>query len=450
LLQLLAELHANNKKSSTETVDKLRQDENDLKKAENLAENLLETANTLIVILDDEGLITSFNSYAEQLTGYAKAEVLGKNWFHVFIPNEKQQSLPEVFRKALQNMPEVSEIENCIVLKNGDERLISWRNNVVRNHFGNIIGTLSIGVDITEYRQAEDALQKSKKRLQSYLTAIDDIGLGLFVVDDDYCIRDMNQTMIAWFGDQRGQVCYNSVAGLDKPCTYCRLEDVLEQEKTVKYKPTTPDGRIFEIVATPIDNQDGGVSKLEIIRDITEQEQALNEIKELSCALEQRVQERTVELEQKNEQLQHNKQEIEKKNIALRVLLDQQQATREEIEEHMALRLKKLVYPYLALLHEEVSTEQAEEYIKVITAHLDTMTTSFVKKLNNPIWHLTSREVLVADLVHQGKSTKEIGRLLKISPRTAERYRNTIRKKIGLTKKKISLHAYLNSFLSPH
>ncbi len=113
----------------------------------------------------------------------------------------------------------------------------------------------------------------------------------------------------------------------------------------------------------------------------------------------------------------------------------------------MATCLKKLVYPYLNILQDNLIGNQAKEYIDIIVTHLDTMATSFIKKLNNPIWQLTQREILVADLVRQGKSTKEIGRLLNISPRTAERYRNTIRKKIGLTKKKISLRAYLNTSL---
>ena len=278
------------------------------------------------------------------------------------------------------------------------------------------------------------AILQSEKMLQSYLSAIDGINLGLFVVDEDYRVRDMNQTMISWFGDQRGLVCYESVAGLREPCPYCRLKAVVKEGKTVTYSPQTADGKIFEIVATPIGNPDGGVSKLEVIQDITEREQALIKIKKLSCTLENRVQERTLELEQKN--------------IALRVLLDQQQETREEFESNITTRLKKLVYPYLDLLEEEIPDLQTKEHLKIIKAHLDALTTSFAKKLNNPIWQLTPREILVADLVQQGKSSNAIASLLNISPRTVERYRNTIRKKIGLTKKKISLYAYLNSTLA--
>jgi DNA-binding response OmpR family regulator/DNA-binding CsgD family transcriptional regulator len=175
---------------------------------------------------------------------------------------------------------------------------------------------------------------------------------------------------------------------------------------------------------------------------------AFTEIKRLSSSLEGRVQKRTHELKESNGYLKQKQREIEDKNIAMRVLLDQHQVAREELEDHMTAKLQKLVFPYLDLLHQEITTEQQKEYLLIIRAHLNSMTEPFTKKLSNPLWHLTPREVLVADLVQQGKSTREIGQILKISPRTAERYRNTIRKKIGLINKKISLHAYLCSAMA--
>ena len=172
-------------------------------------------------------------------------------------------------------------------------------------------------------------------------------------------------------------------------------------------------------------------------------QQAFSEIKILSSNLEDRVRERTFELQQSHEQLEQKTREIEKNNIALRVLVTQYQMAREEFETHMSTRLQKLVFPYLDLLQQKLNGTQEEEYVAIIADHLDFVTESFSKKLTNPGWQLTPREILVADLVKQGKSTKNIGQLLNITARTAERYRNTIRKKIGLTNKKITLHAYL-------
>ncbi|MCP4612648.1 MAG: PAS domain S-box protein, partial [Planctomycetes bacterium] len=156
-----------------------RRAEEALKTAKDFAENIVETANTLIITLDSEAGITTFNSYAEQLTGYTKAEVIGKNWFDLFIPPRDKESIPQVFKQALKNMPEVSQYENSIVLKSGKERLISWSNNILRASFGNINGVLSIGMDITERRRAEELLRASSE-LNENIVNSSPIGISIY------------------------------------------------------------------------------------------------------------------------------------------------------------------------------------------------------------------------------------------------------------------------------
>ena len=126
-------------------------------------------------------------------------------------------------------------------------------------------------VEIAERKLAEEALLQSQEQLQRYITAIDDIGLGLCVIDADYTVPVMNRTLIGWFGDHRGKSCHCAIMGQESPCSHCKLSDVVERGNKVRYYPTMADGRTFEIVATPISNSDGTISKMEIIRDITEQ-----------------------------------------------------------------------------------------------------------------------------------------------------------------------------------
>jgi len=82
-------------------------------------------------------------------------------------------------------------------------------------------------------------------------------------------------------------------------------------------------------------------------------------------------------------------------------------------------------------LQQNIRLEENKEYVSLIGKHLDSIVASFSGSTFSPGWKLTAKESLVADLVKKGKNAKEIGILLKISPRTAETYRNSIRKKIG-------------------
>ena len=144
--------------------------------------------------------------------------------------------------------------------------------------------------EIEEHKLSRQALQKSDEKSKKYLEAIDSMGVGIFIVDSDYQIRHMNKTMIKWFGDNTGSNCYQSITGLDSPCTYCKLKSAIEQNKIIHYTPKIPDGRSFDIICYPIQNTDGSISKMEVIQDITERRQAEGEreklIKELQEALE--------------------------------------------------------------------------------------------------------------------------------------------------------------------
>ena len=155
------QLNANNQQlSATEqqlraSNQQLTASEKDLKKEKEFSENLLMTANAFILTLDTNANITLFNKFAEKLTGYTNDEVIGKNWFDLFIPKGKGFAILEVFANVLKEMPEFSSYENPVLCKTGTEKFISWENTIIKNENGEISGVLSIGTDITERKLAE-------------------------------------------------------------------------------------------------------------------------------------------------------------------------------------------------------------------------------------------------------------------------------------------------------
>ena len=133
--------------------------------------------------------------------------------------------------------------------------------------------------DITARQRGEEEMRASRAFHQSVTDAMGEIGIGLFIVDSDHRVRYMNNVMKEWFGDQIGQVCYSSLCSVTEQCDHCQIEKVIGRNDTVHYSPTGPDGRIFDIIATPIQNGDGTVSKLEVIRDVTELRKSEQELR---------------------------------------------------------------------------------------------------------------------------------------------------------------------------
>mgnify|MGYP001809950403 CR=1 FL=1 len=135
-----------------------------LEESERRFRDMMEHVNMVSAMLDIHGNITFANDYLLKLTGWKQEELIGQNWFDVFIP------LGAAVRSDLFRDIELGKVpvhyENEILTRSGELRLIDWSNSILRNSRGEIEGLAGIGVDITEKKNAEKALQESEASLR--------------------------------------------------------------------------------------------------------------------------------------------------------------------------------------------------------------------------------------------------------------------------------------------
>jgi PAS domain S-box-containing protein len=159
--------------------------------------------------------------------------------------------------------------------------------------------------------------------------------------------------------------------------------------------------------------------------DITERKRA-----------EEALKKREMELEVKTH-------ELEDMNSALRVLMKQRDEDRNELEQKVLTNIKVLILPHMEKLKNHVDT-QGMSYVNVLASNLRDIMSPFAQKLSVTYLNLTKREVQVANLIKEQKTTEEISAFLNISISAVNVYRYHIRHKLGLSKKQ-NLLSYISS-----
>ncbi len=130
------------------------------------AQRYLNIANTIIVVLDHEGQIKLLNEKGRELLGVNESEAIGKDWIDHFIPDAYRSEVKVVFR-ALLDGRSIEYYENYVQSLSGEQHLIAWHNTLLKDDTGEVIGTMSSGVDITAQREAEDRILKLNQELEN-------------------------------------------------------------------------------------------------------------------------------------------------------------------------------------------------------------------------------------------------------------------------------------------
>jgi diguanylate cyclase (GGDEF)-like protein/PAS domain S-box-containing protein len=139
--------------------NKLQIQEQSLRESERRFRSLLENVDLITGIIDREGKIIFCNDFMLRLTGYTLDEVIGKNHFELFMPEEIRNKLFSSFIKEMESKGIRFNGTYPIKTKNGEYRLVHWNNTLLYDLEGNVSGVASVGEDVTERKQFQNKLQ---------------------------------------------------------------------------------------------------------------------------------------------------------------------------------------------------------------------------------------------------------------------------------------------------
>jgi PAS domain S-box-containing protein len=146
--------------------EKLEASQSELYAQKEFEKQLIEIANVLIVLLNPDGGIILLNKKCEEITGYDKNAILGRNWLQLMIPSEVNDEHISYFYASLQNKCQ-SSYECPIVTHDGAVRTISWHSAPMFDKANNLLGILNVGEDFTEGKKLQQELEAKNKALEA-------------------------------------------------------------------------------------------------------------------------------------------------------------------------------------------------------------------------------------------------------------------------------------------
>ena len=158
--------------------------------------------------------------------------------------------------------------------------------------------------------------------------------------------------------------------------------------------------------------------------------------------LEEKLVKSKIELEKSVEKTSND---LLQTNTALKVILKRREEDKVEMGERLVTHVKVQVLPYLDKLKRTKMSTKQRDLVAHIETHLMDIVSPFAEKISSGLFNLTSMELKVATLVKDGKSNKDIAALLGVSLGTVLTHRHHLRKKLGLTNKKVNLRSHLLS-----
>jgi len=398
----------------------------ELRQARKAMETLLNaTTESAILGTPQDGIVLTCNEKAAQRFGKTARDLVGFSMFD-FLPADLAEARKERCDQVVRTKKPV---------RFQDTR----KGRVYDNHItpvfdddGKVAALAIYARDVTEMMGLEKHLKESEEKFRTLTERSPNMIFintkGRIVYANRRCVQLMGYTRDEFYSPDFDFRCLISPESLPQIGSNFKQHTEGNHVESYECGLRTKDGKRLDVLlSTKLLELGDQKSILGIMTDITEIRQAQEALKE------------------KEAELRIKARNLEEVNTALRVLLKEKERDKADIEEKVLANVKNLVLPFLEKLRRTSLNNAQSVCADLVESNLNEIVSPFARKLTSRYLGLTPTELKVANLVKEGKSTKEIAEFMILSAKTIEFHRDNIRKKLGLKNKKVNLRTYLLS-----
>jgi PAS domain S-box-containing protein len=262
--------------------------------------------------------------------------------------------------------------------KDGSIRWIMARGTAIRDAQGNPVRVVGTDTDITQRKQAEEALLESERKFRNLAEQSPNM---IFIIKSSKVVY-ANRKCEEITGYKRDEL---HSADFD----FFRLiapEGVKLIKKNFKKHMSGEEVKPYEYtLIRKSENYEGENAILGILTDITERKNAEKALRE------------------KDNKLERQAKNLIEMNTALKVLLEQREKEKTNIKESLLADIKKLVYPYVEKLENKGLNEDAQTFVNIIKSNINDLISPLASNLSSKYFSLTPSEIQIADLIKHGK-----------------------------------------------
>jgi len=310
---------------------------------------------------------------------------------------------------------------------------------VLKSRLARLVPSVKRAMDELEDRQerkkAVNALKESENK---YRIIFDNSGTAMIIVEEDDTISLANREFEIITGDKKKEI-ENKKNWID----FIHGDDqkrILELKKSPKkYLRDSSDHREIRLI-----------NRNNEVRDVIVNLAPLSEAGKYIVSFLDITDRKKTEIELRNSEneLRLKTLNLEEANTALKVLLRHREEDQNAMEQKVISNVNKLVLPYVEKLKGLRLNDNQAMHLEIIETHLKDIVSPFLRNLTTEHYDLTPREIQIASLVKEGKTTKEITELLNISATAVDFHRKNIRLKLGIKNKKANLRSFLHTMHS--